>query len=237
MADKKNGRETKVKPKPSPLPSEDPKLMIKSSSRIYIKGKGGFGETKLAQSSIFWFSFIIASIMFIFTLTLPRMFEESSPTLTALTASLNHPFYTITSTPPQTNEVGITQTPNLALTTTTIEPMPMFGTRGINLPADFRVGRWHDNSCDSNHSSKQVEIYGVEIYGGTPPFKISFWDDGVNIANFMITPVNVYTQFSPPVIVRRGNYIHVSITFMSGNGISEWMDDLLYPYNSACPTP
>lgn len=87
-------------------------------------------------------------------------------------------------------------------------------------------------------------IFGVEISGGTPPFRFAFWEFRTANRVFFSTDTILekdYVVFEIPVVVNKGEYVHIVINFNMANGLeATWIDDLYYPYaeyNSNCAIP
>jgi len=103
------------------------------------------------------------------------------------------------------------------------------------------VEDWDDNNpeCESI-----VTIYGVTIAHGNLPYEFTFWSQK---APHIIQTTGIrqviplrnfrdYVEFGPPVIVAKGSYKHVELTFQDTDGATvTWVDDLFYPYPKNCP--
>jgi hypothetical protein len=93
-------------------------------------------------------------------------------------------------------------------------------------PSEFRVGPWHDDSTICDEKNKWVRIKGVEIFGGIPPYKITFrqFDRSISI----ISHADGNFEFPQPVIVNKGSRVKVTISYKTINGDVEWVDALYY---------
>lgn len=119
-----------------------------------------------------------------------------------------------------------------ATPTATLTPrIPVTGAEG---PEGFIVGPWHDTIivCDKFGKQYPVNLVGVDISGGNPPFEIVFEEhhnsQWIEIDRFIITNTG-RVDFPRLVPIKRGRYAHVTITF----GSSVWEDDLMYPLDYA----
>lgn len=159
------------------------------------------------------------------------------------TPSVPPPIITNTVGPSETPTFDPTETPTVgpsappigntaAISTPSPFPTPLLGIIGTDLPANFRVGPWHDNSikCDKDPRHDSVTIYGVEISGGTPPYQITLWQFNKELQPTTLIFLKRFVIFIDPVEVSKGEYVHVTITFQSGDTTSTWIDDLFYPY-------
>lgn len=242
MVDKKNSREIKKgkSKKTTSLPVEDPRLINKSSSRTLKNSDDELDVKIYSRTSLLFLSFMFALLLFS-TIFLSR-FLQNLPA-NPVTSIPNTPNYIV-----DTQQPFITPDPESNMTTpsiniiptdtpTRIYSFPIIGTSGVNLPKNFMVGPWYDNSCQ-NPEDQFVLIYGVEIYGGTPPYILSFWQNGEEIFNFTSTPdleQGKRLPFPTPIRVQKGKYVQVIISFSTETGDAKWMDDLLYPINTVCP--
>jgi hypothetical protein len=231
MVDKKNSRETKKgKSKKTPsLPIEDPRTLKNSDDEIDYKKSSWISSINT--------SFIVALLLFS-TIFLSR-FLQNLP-VNQIPTTTDYPYPNTNTQQPSTATDQEDNTPN-SITTTTPSPVyypsPIVGSGGHNLPQDFMVGQWYDNNCEYP-DYLYVKIYGVEIYGGTPPYTFTFWQNGERIFYYTGAPDNqqaTHLQFPDQIIVERGVYVHVSISFLTESGVAEWVDDLLYPTNPVCP--
>lgn len=189
----------------------------------------GNGEKRPTQGQILISAFLIAIIMFFSFKYLPTIIKAITPTpYSSLTqSSLPIPTPVITGAP--SSGLGAVSTSDPIQTSTPrYFPKPIIGVLATNLPSSFKVGKWYDNSCTSD-AVDYVEIYGVDISGGTPPYKITFWENGMAIASYELTPQNEFVHLIPPVKVKIDKYLTVTIAFNSEAGASEWIDDLRYP--------
>lgn len=111
-------------------------------------------------------------------------------------------------------------------------PSPIRGIIGTNLPNDFQVGPWRDNYVGCENKA-EVEIQGVKIINGVSPYQFVFWQDSKKwepIVN-LSTSSETYIEFKQAIIVSKGEYIHVEITFISASSQQAiWIDDLYYPF-------
>ena len=132
-----------------------------------------------------------------------------------------------------------TNTPTYTLEKTPF-PTPIIGAVVTNSPTLFNVESWNDNSerCNS-----LVVIYGVIISHGTSPYSFTFWSQREPFMpqNPIIRQVTAlknsrdYVEFIPPIVVTRGKYQHVELTFQREDGREvTWIDDLYYSYNEKC---
>ena len=140
---------------------------------------------------------------------------SATPTLTPTpTPTSPPPTSTFTPAPPVTSTVYV----------------PVTGPIGTNLPPGFMVGPWHDDIpvCDRFDRKRPVNITGVTISGGIPPYEIVFtYFDTNQIIGRITATAEGRTDFEPPIVVRRGEYLHVTMIF----GSSKWEDDLKYPWD------
>lgn len=145
--------------------------------------------------------------------------------------AIETPEFTSTTVPIYTFTATSTSIPNFAYTPTPF-PTPILGIGAINLPANFRVGPWHDNSikCDNDPKHYLVEVSGVKISGGTPPFEFTFWQGNRITKISDLYPTNEEIEFILPVILYKGEYVLIIINFQSASGESQWADNLYYHY-------
>jgi hypothetical protein len=132
------------------------------------------------------------------------------------------PTHTIMPTAHSTISTSIpTSTPTLTPTSTIKTPVP----------TNFTVGPWHDNSpgCHVYRLDTTIDINGLELYGSEPPYKITFWQYGRIIDYKVInSPVDEKLEFTDPVKVDKGHYVHVIISFYKAGQEFTWNGDLYY---------
>jgi hypothetical protein len=119
-----------------------------------------------------------------------------------------------------------TTTPSIKFTFT---PTATFTPEIISNPIPgFRVD-WHTEApdCDIETLVTKKRITAVEIFGGVPPYIITFRQHGRIIAT-RSSPVDGWAEFTNPVIVDKGEYVHVTISFRKANQEFTWDDDLFY---------
>ena len=195
------------------------------------------GEKRPTQIQILVYSLLAALAMLLSYSFLPKIIEAITPTPNWATKSpTGNPTSPVTSIPLTQHSDHLTLQTNDPDNIPTLRyfPEPIIGTIGTNVPDSFNVGKWFDNSCDID-SFERVRIYGVSISGGSPPYEITFWKQGLKFATYNLSPNNGIANFSPPAEVERGKYIQVTIVFNSESGRSEWIDDLKYSENYPCP--
>lgn len=148
--------------------------------------------------------------------------EFSSDTLTPPSINNYNPTTTLTPNPITTPSITLSPTPSPF-------PTPFKGTIG---PPGFNVGPWHDDYIPCDSRNPKVLIYGVEAFGGIPPYQFTFWQ--INETRTVSSKTN-NIEFDNPVRVNKGTYVHVTITYPSANGKATWVDDLYYQLkNSEC---
>jgi len=149
-------------------------------------------------------------------------------------------------TPSATPTIRPSATPTITLSPTlTPEPsriltytpyIPVTGPESTNIPDDFTVGPWHDDTivCDRFNRYKPINITGVDISGGTPPYEIVFSQfNNDNIIARIIATTEGKVEFKKSIVLKREEYLRVIITFGSS---SVWIEDLNYPLDYAtCP--
>jgi hypothetical protein len=114
-----------------------------------------------------------------------------------------------------------------------LSPTPYLpGAIEINLPQGFKIGKWYDNSikCDTDPKHSTVKIYGVEIFKGIPPYKITFSESNVEISVGGTAFYNRVLLFISPIEVKKGKYIRATITFQLEGKVAKWIDDIFYYY-------
>lgn len=197
------------------------------------------GEIKLTHQKILWVASVMAVLMLLLTIVVPKLFGES---LSGLVNPPRNPFLQPEATSIVTleNEESPSASPTHEPTPIPTERYfkdPIMGITGSNLPNGFRVEKWSDNSCGYSVFPQLVEIYGVLISGGSPSYHFNFMDEEKEISDFDVAATGGFIQFPRSVIVERGKYIQVSITFQSKKGNSEWIDHIKYLDKTICSKP
>lgn len=227
-------------PKP-PVPSEDPGLIMKASSRQPAEGSSS--DMRAVYSTL---ALAVTLIVLIFSLTsnekyVPPIFVTDTPSPTSSPTLTN----TVTLTPTNTlSVISPTTAPNetktatstiMADTNTPPFANPIVGVVVTNGPPLFQIESWdvYNEICRSS-----VTIYGVIISHGTPPYKLIFWTQEepytpqIAFIKQVIPRRNFrdYAEFIPPVVIVKGSYKHVELEFQRGDGLQvTWADDLFYP--------
>lgn len=194
-------------------------------------------EKRPTQQQILLYSLFFALAMLFFSIVLPRMLASRLANPGLLPENPSHSSDPISTNAPPTQNVEAQNTPLFepaTLPTQQIFMPPIVGTSDVNLPFGFKVKKWRDNSCDYSLFSNKVEIYGVEIYGGTSPYRFNFMSIDGELEDFEVSSNSEYVKFPDPVQIKRGEYIQVTITFQFNNGISQWIDHIIYLDKSLC---
>ncbi|MBK9006100.1 MAG: hypothetical protein CNIPEHKO_01184 [Anaerolineales bacterium] len=221
---------------------------------------------QLGQNGLLWNATIIAGIIVVVILLLSSLVSffnnthftptpsiEASSTQNATNTASPTTVITLSAESPQSQTPTITITPIVEPSSTSspviifpsLFPSPVKNAVGTNLPDKFKIGPWHDDYiiCDPRQEVYTVRIYGVEIAHGTFPYKFTFWQMNNMIEPFTDTEDSSekYVEFDQetPVVVSKGSYIHVIMTFQRENGtLVTWIDDLYYPrpeFTPGCP--
>lgn len=201
---------------------------------------------------------IIAAVLLFAVLSLKVLFSLSTPAgATVLNTSeptLAVPGSTIISDRPLADIPTITLEPTIPSLeespvpqdlTPSPFPSPVKGAVGTNLPDRFRIRDWpnDDKGCNADPKEYTVKIYGANISYGKPPYQFTFWQFNNTYRPFIKSvtscgPSEQFVEFEEPVIVSKGEYIHVVLTFTREDGAEvTWIDDLFYsfPQYLDCP--
>lgn len=97
------------------------------------------------------------------------------------------------------------------------------------------VGDWHVNRAKCvNITRDWVEVLGVEISGGTPPYNFLFQQKEQVLHNEIVTVVDNITPievfFSAPIVINTGSSVNVTINSNTFNGKPSWEGKLFFPY-------
>jgi hypothetical protein len=194
------------------------------------------GEIKLTQPMILVVASTIAVIMLISAISLPIIFgnEQQPPSIPGKTTPIteNNETQPVPTEGNKTNDDSSNKP--MPTATKVLYVIPFWGWKGSNLPKDFKVMRWHDNSCDIASDPNFVEIYSVEINNGVSPYHFYFINKSDEIVDFEISSANTLVHFSSPVKVLRNTYTQVVISFQSPLGKSEWVDHIKYLDKKLC---
>lgn len=195
------------------------------------------GEKALTQQKILVVAAIISIIALLLVIVLPRFINSVGIPLPD-DPLINHPQLEGETAETKLPDEGGSGNIQPILTDATATPVfftrPTIGTVGVNLPNNFKVENWRNNSCETSSSPYTVELYGVEIYGEASSYGINFMGESTEIAALYVSSTSNYFEFSPAIVIPRNEYIQVIITYELNGVKSEWIDHIYYLDKNSC---
>ncbi len=207
-----------------------------------MSGNGSKRDYTLIATSVF------ATVLIVAVLVLNKEFFR--PEITATPEDMTDSTPTPTTTSTSTSMYISAHTPTLKfiitptsifLAYTSTPFIPAVAPGITNGPPRFGIESWDD---DSSECSLTVIIYGVIVSHGVSPYTFTFWSQKepftsqvADIKQVIIhTNFREYVEFMPPIVVAKGRYKHVELTFQRTDGKRvTWIDDLFYPLpNGSC---